>query len=310
MDKTEFLKMLHTAEKLKDTPRHCTTSNRRTESVAEHSWRVALMALLLRSEFHSVDIDKVVAMCLIHDMGECFTGDIPAFEKTDKDRETEDSLLEKWVGSLPKEVSDYLSALYKEMNEQQTTEAKMYKALDKLEAVIQHNESPLDTWAENEFELNKVYGNDAVKFSEWLSDLRKVILNETIAKINSEANGGNTMIKVYCYSRCTTCKKALKWLDDNKIKYELLDIKTDHPDEKTLRKYHKMSGQPLKRFFNTSGTQYRELELSKKLPNMSEDEQFKLLASEGMLVKRPLVVGDKFVLTGFKEDEWKDKLLP
>ena len=142
------------------------------------------MALLLRSEFHSVDIDKVVAMCLIHDMGECFTGDIPAFEKTDKDRETEDLLLEKWVGSLPKEVSDYLSALYKEMNEQQTTEAKLYKALDKLEAVIQHNESPLDTWAENEFELNKVYGNDAVKFSEWLSDLRKVILNETIANID------------------------------------------------------------------------------------------------------------------------------
>ena len=301
--------MLHTAEKLKDTPRHCTTSNRRTESVAEHSWRAALMALLLRSEFHYVDIDKVVAMCLIHDMGECFTGDIPAFEKTDKDRETEDLLLEKWVGSLPKEVYDYLSALYKEMNEQQTTEAKMYKALDKLEAVIQHNESPLDTWAENEFELNKVYGNDAVKFSEWLSDLRKVILNETITKISSESNGGNTMIKVYCYNRCTTCKKVLKWLDDNKIKYELFDIKTDHPDEKALRKYHKVSGLPLKRFFNTSGIQYREMELSKKLPDMSEDEQFALLASDGMLVKRPLVIGDSFVLTGFKEEEWNKKLL-
>ena len=117
------------------------------------------------------------------------------------------------------------------------------------------------------------------------------------------------MIKVYCYNRCTTCKKALKWLDDNKIKYELLDIKTDHPDEKTLRKYHKVSGHPLKRFFNTSGTQYRELELSKKLPDMSEDEQFRLLASDGMLVKRPLVVGANFVLTGFKEDEWKEKLL-
>ena len=122
-------------------------------------------------------------------------------------------------------------------------------------------------------------------------------------------DGGNTMIKVYCYNRCTTCKKALKWLDDNKIKYELLDIKTDHPDEKTLRKYYAVSGLPLKRFFNTSGIQYREMELSKKLPDMSEDEQFRLLASDGMLVKRPLVVGDNFVLTGFKEDEWKDKLL-
>ena len=117
-----------------------------------------------------------------------------------------------------------------------------------------------------------------------------------------------TMLKVYCYNKCTTCKKALKWLDDNGIEYELADIKTDHPDGNTLRKYHAVSGLPLKRFFNTSGTQYRELELSKKLPDMSEDDQFALLASDGMLVKRPLVVGDNFVLTGFKEDEWKDNL--
>ena len=116
------------------------------------------------------------------------------------------------------------------------------------------------------------------------------------------------MLKVYCYNRCTTCKKALKWLDDNGIKYELADIKTDHPDEKTLRKYYAMSGLPLKRFFNTSGIPYREMELAKKLPDMSEDEQFALLATDGMLVKRPLVVGDGFVLTGFKEDEWKDKI--
>ena len=186
METTEFLKILHTAEKLKDTPRHCTTSDRRTESVAEHSWRVALMALLLRNEFRSVDIDKVVAMCLIHDMGECFTGDIPSFEKTDNDRETEDMLLEKWVDSLPKEVSDYLAALYKEMNEQKTAEAKIYKALDKLEALIQHNESPIDTWSENEYELNKVYGFDAVSFSEWLTELRKKILDETMVKISEE----------------------------------------------------------------------------------------------------------------------------
>ena len=117
-----------------------------------------------------------------------------------------------------------------------------------------------------------------------------------------------TMLKVYCYNKCTTCKKALKWLDDNGIEYELADIKADHPDEKTLRKYYAVSGLPLKRFFNTSGIQYREMELSKKLPDMSEDEQLALLAADGMLVKRPLVVGDGFVLTGFKEDEWKDKI--
>lgn len=116
------------------------------------------------------------------------------------------------------------------------------------------------------------------------------------------------MIKVYCYSKCSTCKKALKWMDDKGIKYELIDIKESNPDEKTIRKYHKKSGLPLKRFFNTSGMLYRELELAKKLPDMSEDEQFKLLASDGMLVKRPMLVTDKAVLTGFREKEWEDAL--
>ena len=117
------------------------------------------------------------------------------------------------------------------------------------------------------------------------------------------------MLKVYCYSRCTTCKKALKWLDEHGIGYEPVDIKTDHPDEASLRKYHRISGLPLKRFWNTSGIPYREMELSKKLPTMTEEEQYALLATDGMLVKRPLLVGGDFVLTGFKEDEWKAKLL-
>ena len=116
------------------------------------------------------------------------------------------------------------------------------------------------------------------------------------------------MLKIYCYSRCTTCKKALKWLDDNEIAHEVIDIKENHPDEDTLREYYTMSGLPLKRFFNTSGIPYREMGLSKKLPDMSEEEQLALLATDGMLVKRPLVVGDGFVLTGFKEAEWVEKL--
>ena len=116
------------------------------------------------------------------------------------------------------------------------------------------------------------------------------------------------MIKVYCYSRCTTCKRALKWLEEKGIEHEVIDIKADHPDEDALRKYYAMSGLPLKRFFNTSGIPYREMGLSKKLPEMSEDEQLTLLATDGMLVKRPLVVGEDFVLTGFKEDEWQARL--
>ena len=116
------------------------------------------------------------------------------------------------------------------------------------------------------------------------------------------------MLKVYCYSRCTTCKKALKWLGENEIEHEVIDIKTDHPGEETLREYYSISGLTLKRFFNTSGIPYREMGLSKKLSEMSEDEQLALLATDGMLVKRPLVVGNGFVLTGFKEEEWAAKL--
>ena len=186
MNAREFLDILHVAERLKDIPRHCTTSKGRTESVAEHSWRISLMALLLRREFPELNMDKVVDMCLIHDLGECFTGDIPTFLKTGADRETEDSLLNQWVKSLPAEVSADLAALYQEMEAQETMESKVYKAMDKLEAVIQHNESPLSTWSDNEYELNKTYAFDTVVFSDWLMDLRKEILADTLAKIKAE----------------------------------------------------------------------------------------------------------------------------
>lgn len=187
MNAREYLEILHTAERLKDTPRHCTTSKGRTESVAEHSWRVSLMARLLKREFPDVDMDRVVDMCLIHDLGECFTGDIPAFKKTDDDRSTEDSLLEQWTGSLPEEISSDLKDLYAEMNAQETKESKVYKALDKLEALIQHNESPLYTWSDNEFELNKHYAFDTVRFSEWLTELREEILKDTCEKLADAA---------------------------------------------------------------------------------------------------------------------------
>jgi len=186
MEAREFLEIIHISERLKDTLRHCKTTKGRAESVAEHSWRTALMALLLKGKFPELDMDKVVRMCLIHDLGECFTGDIPVFEKTDNDRELEGYLLGQWVKSLPDEVSTEFTELFKEMNAQETREAKLYKALDKLEALIQHNESPLSTWSENEFELNKTYAFDIVKFSDWLMTLRKEILNETLNKIETE----------------------------------------------------------------------------------------------------------------------------
>lgn len=116
------------------------------------------------------------------------------------------------------------------------------------------------------------------------------------------------MLKFICYTKCTTCQKAKKWLDDNKIEYELRDIKLDNPTFEELKEWHKKSGLPLKKFFNTSGLLYKSLDLKNKLPGMSEKEMLELLSTDGMLVKRPLLVGENFVLTGFKEAEWENKV--
>lgn len=116
------------------------------------------------------------------------------------------------------------------------------------------------------------------------------------------------MIDFICYPKCTTCQKAKKWLDDNGIEYQLRDIKEDNPSIEELTAWHKMSTLPLKKFFNTSGLLYKSMELKDKLATMSEEEQLKLLATDGMLVKRPLVIGKDFVLVGFKEGEWIGKL--
>ena len=112
------------------------------------------------------------------------------------------------------------------------------------------------------------------------------------------------MIKFICYTKCTTCQRAKKWLDDNKIEYELRDIKIDNPTLEELTVWYNKSGLPIKKFFNTSGLLYKSLDLKNKLPEMSEDEILKLLATDGMLVKRPLLIGNDFVLVGFKEDEY------
>ena len=111
-----------------------------------------------------------------------------------------------------------------------------------------------------------------------------------------------------CYPRCSTCKKAQKWLEENQVDYTFRDIKEDNPTLEELKTWHEKSGLPLKKFFNTSGQLYRSMELSKKLPTMPEEEQFALLASDGLLVKRPLVVTDDKVLVGFKEADWADAL--
>ena len=116
------------------------------------------------------------------------------------------------------------------------------------------------------------------------------------------------MLKFICYPKCTTCQKAKKWLDENKVEYEMRDIKENNPSFEELSAWHKISRLPLKKIFNTSGMLYKSMSLKDKLPELSEEEQLKLLATDGMLVKRPLLIGDDFVLVGFKENEWKEKI--
>ena len=183
MKAEELLSVLHTANRLKDTTRHCWTPGNRHESVADHSWRLALAAFFLRDEFPDTDMDKVIKMCLIHDLGECFTGDIPAFDKTAQDESTEEALLYQWVASLPSPCREEMRALYDEMAALETQEAQIYKALDKLEAVIQHNEAPLSTWLPRERALNLTYADENVAFSPYLTALRKAIRAETEKKL-------------------------------------------------------------------------------------------------------------------------------
>ena len=183
MKPTELLSILSVAEKLKCNTRHCYTSSGRHESVAEHSWRIALMAMLITPEFPEADMAKVIRMCLIHDLGEAFTGDIPTFWKTEADTQKEDAVFDSWVQTLPEKTKREFSALLAEMNALETLEARIYKALDKMEAVIQHNESDISTWLPLEYDLQLRYGEENVKFSPWFQSLKAEIDNWTLRKI-------------------------------------------------------------------------------------------------------------------------------
>lgn len=184
MDPRELIRAVTVAERLKDTVRHCYTTNGRRESVAEHSWMMTLMAFLMKDEFPNVDFNKVIQMCIIHDLGECFTGDIPTFSKTKAHEEAEETLLNRWIATFPPGIREEMLLLYREMDERQTAESKIYKAIDSLEALLQHNLSDLATWSENEFDLNLTYADDRVRFSPYLSDLREEIRRDTIQKIS------------------------------------------------------------------------------------------------------------------------------
>lgn len=182
MEIRTFLDFLDLAEKLKCNTRHSWTSSGRHESVAEHSWRLALMAYLLRDEFPEADISKVIVMGLVHDLGEAVTGDIPAFVKTKQDEDVEAGAVEGLLSGLPHPCREELGALFAEMEERSTVEAKLYKALDKLEALIQHNEADLSTWLPLEYDLQMTYGTEECEFSEYMRRLRDTVREDSRRK--------------------------------------------------------------------------------------------------------------------------------
>ena len=183
MEAKEYLEFLHVLERLKCNTRHSWTSTGRHETVAAHAWRLAVMALLAKDEFPGVDMDRVLRMCLVHDFGEAITGDIPSFEKSAADEAVEIRAVADMLAPLPQPVRGELEALFAEMDALESPEARVYKALDKLEAVIQHNEAPLDTWTPLEYTLNRTYGADEAAPFPFLDGLRACMRADTEEKI-------------------------------------------------------------------------------------------------------------------------------
>lgn len=188
MQYEQYVKFLNTIEKLKCNTRHSWNSNGRQESVAEHSWRLAVMAMLCRDEYPDADIDKVIKMCLVHDFGEAITGDIPAFFKTEADEAEEENAIDSLLGMLPDGIADGLGALFAEMNAMETTEARLYKALDNLEALVSHNEADISTWLPREYKDNLTYGEKNCEFSDWTKGLKAYIKSQAIEKMKNEGN--------------------------------------------------------------------------------------------------------------------------
>lgn len=153
------------------------------ENVAAHSWRTAIMAYLMKDELEDIDTEKVIRMCLLHDIGEAVTGDIPTFEKTEEHEEVEKRAVDELLQSLPGPLYQEITALFEEMDAQETKEARVYKALDKLEAVIQHNQSDIRTWLPLEYDLQKTYAAEAVKGFPFLEQLQEESVKETEKKI-------------------------------------------------------------------------------------------------------------------------------
>ena len=187
MTTNEYLGIIRCIAGLKERTRHAWTRDGRQESVAEHSWRLALMAYFLRDRFPDADLTRVRLMCLLHDIGEVFTGDIPTFEKTDADRTREHALRDDWIAALPPPYDAELRALFAEMDACETKEARLVRALDRMEAVLTHNEGDPGTWLPLEYDLQRTYGVPEAAFSDVLADIRAAVTREVDALIAAQA---------------------------------------------------------------------------------------------------------------------------
>lgn len=183
MDVRVLLNFMQIAERLKCSTRHSWTSNGRRESVAEHTYRLCVFAWLVKEEFPELDMERVIRLCLFHDLGEAETGDIPCFEKQEYHREAERQGIQKIAAMLPKEYEEELLSLFQELEENVTPEAKLVHALDKMEAVLQHNEASIETWLPLEYELQLTYGQEQTKAFPYLQKLRKIIEQDSLEKI-------------------------------------------------------------------------------------------------------------------------------
>lgn len=188
MDNRTLLDFMAVAEKLKCNTRHSWTTSGRKESVAEHTCRLCMFAWLVKDEFPDLDMERVMYMCLFHDLGEAVTGDVPCFEKKEVHQLTEADAVEQVAEMLPKAEQQELLKYFEELNENQTDEAKLVHALDKMEALIQHNEASIDTWLPLEYELQLTYGQAETKAFPYTKTLRKMIEQDSLDKIEKEGS--------------------------------------------------------------------------------------------------------------------------
>ena len=182
MKPEELMGIMPLLEKMKCNLRHSYLSSGRAESVAEHSWRMAVMAMLIKDEFPGMDMERVIKLCLIHDLGEAVTGDVASFLKTDDHRKNEAAALEDILSGLPSDVAEEFAAMFAELEERQTPEARLCKALDRLEAVVQHNEADTATWLPLEHDLQLQYGAEETAWFPYTTEGRRLANEVTKAK--------------------------------------------------------------------------------------------------------------------------------